>query len=423
MTVPHRTGPAPLKVRWHRSLRLPIALAVALVSLATVLAVGGIVEYRSAVDAKERLRAQTMERLDAAVIFYLSDGRLRLGATLDTAEVPATLVESAGTGNSVSYFDGATMWASQRISADRLLTVQISGTDLGEQRDDLRATLALAGLTAIGLSLVLGWLVATGLSRRLRRGADAARQIAAGASEIRAAQPGRDEVTALTRSVDAMADALRARLEVEKDFTADVAHELRTPVTALVSSAELLPDDELGRLVRAQVDRLRRLVADLLEISRLEGGREAVTVSRCDLGPVVSAAVQGLPDDGQVELTVQGSEPVRAEARRVERIVANLVTNARRHGGGPCRVLVTGRSVVVEDDGPGYPPSLLAGGPRRFSTHGRTGGSGLGLTIAQRQAMAQGGSLVLANIQPRGARATLTLPAWTEPAPADHGPA
>lgn len=409
-TVPGGTS---YRVRWWQSLRLPLAAAVASVALATALAVGSVVDYRSAVDGRERLRAQATDRLESAALFYDVDGRLRFGATVDPALVPDPLRDVATRGP-VSYYDGSTMWASQPLPSGAVMTVQVSGAGLEQQRQALRRTLSLAGVLAILLASLLGWLVATGLSRRLRTGARAARQIATGVPGVRAAQPGRDEVAALTRSVDDMANELRRRLRREQEFSADVAHELRTPVTALVSSSELLPDDEVSRLVRTQVARLRRLVSDLLEISRLEAGRDQVRLEVCDLGDVVKDALDTLPDDGRIELTVTDPVAVLAEPRRVERIVANLVTNARRHGGGDCRVTVAGRTVTVDDDGPGFPAELTEIGPRRFSSHGHGAGSGLGMTIATRHAVALGGVLAFGNRTAAGghvagARATLSL--------------
>ncbi len=408
-------------VPWWRSLRLPMAAAVALVSLATMVAVGAIVDYRSAVDGRERLRAQALERLDAGVFSFGFDGRLRFGATLETSGLPAPLVRAIRPGGQTSYFDGTTMWASQPVG-ERMLSVQVSGHGVAEQRAQLRRSLALAGLVAFAVATALGWLAATSLSRRLRLGSRAARQIAVGAGDVRAAQPGWDEVAALTRSVDDMADALRRRLAREQEFSADVAHELRTPITALVSASELLADDEVGRLVRDQVDRLRSLVADLLEISRLESGRDQARLEECELGQIVRAVVAGLPEGGTIDLTVLDAATVLAEPRRVERILANLVTNAWRHGGGDARVTVSGTRVIVDDDGPGYPDTLVSDGPRRFSSHGHGAGSGLGLTIALRQADIQGASLTFENrpggppgsggrdaAAPAGARAVLHL--------------
>jgi signal transduction histidine kinase len=103
---------------------------------------------------------------------------------------------------------------------------------------------------------------------------------------------------------------------------------------------------------------------------------------------------------------------VETDPRRLERIVANLVVNAHRHGAGPVQVTVDGPTVVVRDHGPGFPDDLLLHGPRRFHTGARERGSGhgLGLTIALGQARVLGAELLLANAPDGGAVATLRLP-------------
>lgn len=240
-------------------------------------------------------------------------------------------------------------------------------------------------------------------------GAQAAARIAAGDTGARATQPGRDEVALLTTALDGMAAALQHRLEIERAFTADVAHELRSPVTGLVSAAELLPDDELGGLVRRQVARLRRLVEDLLEISRLDAAAVPIDWQRCRLGDVVTTALD--QHAGDVELHVDRAGVVLAEPRRVERIVTNLVRNALAYGARPVRVDVEGARVRVVDAGPGFPPELVQDGPRRFATFTVGKDSGLGLTIAAKHAEAMGGALALTNLPaPRtGACAEVTF--------------
>ncbi|SOD62875.1 Signal transduction histidine kinase [Streptomyces zhaozhouensis] len=220
-----------------------------------------------------------------------------------------------------------------------------------------------------------------------------------------------DEIAEISATVDAMADSLHARLLAEQRFTADVAHELRTPLTGLVTASELLPEGEATELVRNRVGVLRTLVENLLEISRLDAGAE-----HADLGPVPlaeavgeSLARTGLP----ARLSTAGALSAETDPRRLDRIVANLVVNAHRHGRAPVEVEVAGTRVTIRDHGPGFPRELLADGPRRFHTGAaeRGRGHGLGLTIALGQAQVIGASLSLANAPDGGAVATLRLPA------------
>lgn len=377
------------------SLRVRIAAAVALVSVLLVVAVGAVVAHRTQVEGRERLRDRTVAQLSNAVGIYRQFGLLRFDASVDPERPPAVLRTLAPQATATLY-DGRTMWAVHRYSKRVVVSVALSDSELRRERATLLTSLAGAGAAAVPAAAVLGWLVGTGLSHRLRRGAATAKAISRG-EPIRAHDPGRDEVAALTRAVDEMADALQARIEVEQAFTADVAHELRTPMTALVSSVELLPDDESAALVRNQVVRLRRLVDDLLEISRLESGQDDVHLERHDLAALVPGAV------------VRGSSgAVLAESRRVDRIVANLVGNAERHAGHPPQVFVEGTALVFEDDGPGFPEEVLRDGPRRFRRVGVGAGSGLGLTIARSQATAMGATLALENRPEGGARVVVT---------------
>ena len=136
-----------------------------------------------------------------------------------------------------------------------------------------------------------------------------------------------------------MAAALQQRLRSEQRFTADVAHELRTPLMGLVTAAELLPEGEAAGYVRDRVRVLAALVEDLLEISRLDAGAEQADLSPCPLGLLVEeiTARTGL----SVQLVVEGTAGRAGRRRcgpiprRLERIVANLVVNAHRHGRAP----------------------------------------------------------------------------------------
>lgn len=236
-------------------------------------------------------------------------------------------------------------------------------------------------------------------ARRLRRVARTARRITAGDLQARTGmgRRGGDEITEIAATVDAMADSLRDRLAGEQRFTADVAHELRTPLMGLVTSAGLLPEGEATELVRDRVRVLRDLVEDLLEISRLDAGAERVEPRRVPLAELIedSVARTGLP----ATVTATGAPVAETDPRRLDRIVTNLVVNAHRHGATPVEVDVSGLTITVRDHGPGFPPDLLAHGPQRFRTGAeqRGRGHGLGLTIAQGQAKVIGARLDFRN--------------------------
>ncbi|MEU9256816.1 HAMP domain-containing sensor histidine kinase [Streptomyces sp. NPDC048270] len=357
---------------------------------------------------------------------------------------------------------GPSFWAAQRVSGpgSQVLAFRVNMSPQLHDLYRLDMTMAVASLVALAAATPLAVYGAGLLGRRLRRVSETAGRISAGDLDARTGPTkGGDEVADIAATVDLMADSLSRRLRTERRFTADVAHELRTPVGGLLAAADLLPAGETEDLLRARVRDLRGLVEDLLEISRLDAGAEQPVRARVPLGAVVAEAVARTGLDTQVLVADQrggegaegaegaGTEgaagaggtaetagtagtvetagtagtvetagtagTVETDPRRLERIVSNLVVNAHRHGAAPVRVTVEGRTVAVRDHGPGFPAELLADGPRRFHTGAkeRGAGHGLGLTIAQGHARLLGAELRLDNAPDGGALATLRLPA------------
>ena len=413
----------PLRGPWtdRTSLRRKIAALAAVTALLVVAAVGVLVHLWTAQDIRSRGEARAMNSLYAAMDVYRRTGVLTDGAELDPVGLP-TALRAPADGARHHVHDGhvegnvgPSVWAAQRTGGpgSPVLAVQIN---LGPDHANLArldAAMAVASLVALAGAVPLAVYGAGLLSRRLGRVAETAARISAGDLDARTGPTkGRDEVADIAATVDRMADSLARRLRTERQFTADVAHELRTPVGGLLAAVDLLPPGETEDLLRARVRDLRDLVEDLLEISRLDAGAEEAVRVRVPLGAVVTEAVTRTGLD--TEITDDGSaQTVETDPRRLERIVANLVVNAHRHGAGPVRVTVDGPTVVVRDHGPGFPDDLLLHGPRRFHTGARERGSGhgLGLTIALGQARVLGAELLLANAPDGGAVATLRLPA------------
>ncbi|MGH2573837.1 MAG: ATP-binding protein [Actinomycetota bacterium] len=275
--------------------------------------------------------------------------------------------------------------------------------------------------------LIAGWLavlVVAGLvGRRLARGtlepvaraSDAARSIAEGLLATRLPVEKEDEFGVWAASFNEMAEALEAKITElseaqarERRFTSDVAHELRTPLAALVGEASMLKEhiDAMplearrpAELLVQDVGRLRRLVDELMEISRFDAGRERLRVEPLDLLSLTRAAVRARGWEARV--AVDGEEVrLSSDRRRLERVIANLVGNALEHGGRDPRVRVgpEGAMAYVEvlDRGPGIPPEHLPHLFERFykADPARSGtGSGLGLAIAMENAKLLGGDI------------------------------
>ncbi|MEV0438710.1 HAMP domain-containing sensor histidine kinase [Streptomyces spectabilis] len=414
--------------RGRTSLRWKIAALAAATAVLVVAAVGVFVHVWTGRDIRDRADARAVNSVYSAMDVYRRTGTLVDGAQLDPAGLPAALRDPADGDRHTAYDGrvegnvGPSVWAAQRVAGpgSPVLAFQVNmSNDLHTLRR-LDATMTVASLLALAAAAPLAVHGAGLLARRLRRVSETARRISAGDLDARTGPTkGRDEVAEIAATVDRMADSLGRRLRTERQFTADVAHELRTPVGGLLAAADLLPPGETEDLLRARVRDLRGLVEDLLEISRLDAGAEQPVRARVPLGAVVAEAVTRTGHATEVtDATAAGARgtagdpTVETDPRRLECIVSNLVSNAHRHGAAPVHVTVAERTVVVRDHGPGFPDDLLRHGPRRFHTGAteRGSGHGLGLTIALGQARLLGAELRLDNAPDGGAVATLRLP-------------
>ncbi|MFL5941079.1 MAG: ATP-binding protein [Gaiellaceae bacterium] len=278
------------------------------------------------------------------------------------------------------------------------------------------------------LAVLAGIVLARGALRPVARASAAAQSLAEGLLETRLPVEGKDEFGAWAQSFNEMAAALEAKIDAlsaaqarERRFTADVAHELRTPLTALVGEASLLADhlDRMppesrrpAELLIADVARLRRLVEDLMEISRFDAGAERVHAEEVDVAALVAATVRGRGWHDRVALEGNGLT-LTTDPRRLERIVANLVDNAFEHGGSAVTVRIEHDGLEVADDGPGIAPQHLPHLFERFykADESRSGGgTGLGLAIAREHALLLGGDLRVESEPGTGSRFTLRLP-------------
>ena len=277
------------------------------------------------------------------------------------------------------------------------------------------------------LAALAGVVLARSALRPVARASSAAQSLAEGLLETRLPVEGRDEFGAWAQSFNEMAAALEAKIGElqaaqarERRFTADVAHELRTPLTALMGEASLLAGhlDQMppesrrpAELLIADVARLRKLVEDLMEISRFDAGAESVHAEEVDVAALVRATVRARGWDGRVRLEGDGLR-VTSDPRRLERIVANLVDNALEHGGSSVSVRIGENEIEVADDGPGIPQEHLPHVFERFykADASRSGsGTGLGLAIARENAILLGGELEVASEPGQGTRFTLRL--------------
>ena len=307
--------------------------------------------------------------------------------------------------------------------------------DVLDSLTDFRTSL-LRGWVVVALAAALvGELVARRTLRPVRHAAGAARALAEGLLDTRLPVATEDEFGAWATYFNQMADALADKIKAlsdatdrERRFTADVAHELRTPLTALGNASSMLAADldqvppQMRRPLELVVDgiaRLRTLVEDLLELSRLDSGQQAVHLERLALDEAVAAILHAGGWEAAVRVTTTPVTVV-TDRHRLGRVVGNLVSNAMVHGGGEVTVTI-GRAdgaatIEVRDAGPGIPAGELEHVFERFAKgqgSAPASGSGLGLAIAAENARLLGGAISVTSGPGPGAAFTLVLPDTT----------
>jgi two-component system sensor histidine kinase MtrB len=299
---------------------------------------------------------------------------------------------------------------------------------------DLDRTLTWGGWTLVGLSLLaalFGAVIgATAVGRILgpvRRLGAGARRIAGGELSTRIDLAGDPDLDPIASSFNDMAEAVQVRIARERRFSANVSHELRSPLTSVLGTAELLeggrerlPERESGlvTVLVQQVRRMSHMLLDLLEISRTstDDPPQWESADLADLCRDVASQRGVAPE------VVIGDEPViRTDARRLERILGNLIDNAQQHAGGVVQVLIQqdvgAVRIIVDDAGPGIDEGIrerLFEPFARGESHGRTDGAGLGLAIVREQADDLGGGVTVERSPAGGARFIARLPVHEE---------
>lgn len=301
----------------------------------------------------------------------------------------------------------------------------------------LRAVLLTVGVaTAVGAA-VLGRYVARRVLQPLDEVAAAAAAIAAGRMDTRLSGTEDPDLVAIVASFNTMVDALAARIDRETRFTADVSHELRSPLTTLVTGVELLcaRRDQLPQrsqqaldLVSRELDRFQRTLEDLLELARFDADTGTGQDTRTE-SDIVALVRQVIADSGRdaglLEVrartgSLSSAEPmiVRVNRRQIERAFSNLLENAERHGAGITSVQLTQDDdsvyLTVDDAGPGVPPEererIFARFARTPASRGSTQGTGLGLSLVAETAHRHQGSVWCTQNPHDGARFVLRLP-------------
>ena len=326
--------------------------------------------------------------------------------------------------------------------------------DLARTLDVLALTLALGALaTAVAAALLGRWASGRAL-RPLTRVASVAAAIAGGDLGTRLETGDAADLSALASSFNRMADRVQERIEREARFTSDVSHELRSPLTTLANSLDVLEKhrDSLPEraaqaldLLGDEISRFQRMVGDLLEISRFDAGSAELSLEEVRVEELVTHAVAaatrtgspGSRQDGAGEGHDQAppfaivmapdlsGARLRVDKRRMERVIANLVENAQSYAGGVTRLLVERGPgtirIAVEDKGPGIPVDERAKVFDRFyrgpASRRREGsvGTGLGLSLVAEHVHLHKGKSWIEEAPGGGTRVVVEIPELDQP--------
>lgn len=300
----------------------------------------------------------------------------------------------------------------------------------------LLGALVLA-LTAAGL---VAWATFGPAHRRLKAVEDAARRLGEGDLSARAPTDGADEIAGLAVAFNRTADALqqeidrvRAEQETRRQLLADVSHELHTPLTAIRGYVETLRMRELAisdhdrerylAIVSDETERLERLIADLLDLARLDTGRMTIRVARVPVPALFARVLDRHRQAAERHDVTLESAPlevdVSGDAGRLEQALSNLVSNALRFTppGGQVRITadIDGHDLLmsVHDSGPGLSSEQQARVFERFykaDASRSTEGTGLGLSIVRAIVAAHGGTVSVRSVEGQGSTFTLRLP-------------
>jgi two-component system sensor histidine kinase BaeS len=371
----------------------------------------------------------------------LGNGNLARPETADLIQVPrglgvddldtgALLAGRVQTGRRGGIVFVARPLTPTRLGAPVLLLTQTIEDDPTSQA---RGFFILAAVVAVGIAIVIAVYLARRLARPLAAMGETARAIAAGdlAARVDLARLPDDELGDLARTLNEMAEQLEQARGRERAFVLSISHDLRTPLTSIKGYSEALVDGAVetdadraraARVIEAEARRLERLVADLLDLARLDARQFSLSPRRIDAAETVRTAVDAFAPAATelgVTLGVEGppSLPADADPERLAQIVANLVENALKFARNSIVVELIvdggGLDLRVRDDGPGITPEDL---PHVFDrlyvsrpAPGRSVGTGIGLAVVRELAGAMGGQ-VWSDTNGTGATFVVRLP-------------
>ena len=382
--------------------------------------------------------------------FVTSAGRLQLstnitasGLLIETPDVQAALQTGV-----TRPFIGVNLGTGERVIAVSAPITLQSGGAIGVLRCVASLELAdgrilqfvgwgaLAGMVFLLIMLVTNFLFIQGIFIPVQEINKIAKRIAEGGYGVRIEKTYRDEMGELVDNINHMSGEIRAAERMKSDFISSVSHELRTPLTAISGWGETLLSADMNdpyemrkglRIMLKETSRLSRMVEELLDFTRIEGGRLTLDVDSVDIAPeleeIAYLHMDALKREG---ITLTYSQPdqtpeLMCDRERLKQVFVNILDNAAKHGGGGKRIEAalghdeTGVTITVRDYGQGIPESELPHVKYKFYK-GRTAarGSGIGLSVSDEIVRLHGGALEIESIEGEGTTVTVRLPVEKE---------
>jgi signal transduction histidine kinase len=398
-------------------------------------------------DAAVTLRTfRIAARLTGAAVYRITpDGRLVLAGGEAPEGVPVEALSAAAlragktvTGK-VPHAGGSILYVAQPVRAGRVQAVLVLSRQASTGPGFLgpfAGRLAAASLIAVAVAAAVATWLARRISQPLQELAGAASGVAEGRFDLRVPVTSNDEVGVVAASFNRMAEELGRSDRRQREFFLSVSHELRTPLTAIQGYGEAIEDgtieparqrDAAAVIVR-ESRRLARLVADILDLARIDARRFQVSPADVEVEPVLGSIREAFApkaDEGGVEITVEcpagGAGTVQADRDRLVQVLSNLVENALRYTPAGKRITLAAEPdgphvrIRVADGGLGLEQADLAKAFDREYLWGkyrgvRDVGTGLGLAIVKELVEAMGGSVQAANRPEGGAQFTIRLP-------------
>lgn len=309
-------------------------------------------------------------------------------------------------------------------------------------RQSLLSPLLRAGLAALILGIALAALISHSIARPLNQVAQTTHEIASGNFEARAPEEGPEEVQDLARAFNHMVDHVQASREAQRNLVANIAHDLRTPLTSIQGFAQALIDGtaadpqaqhQAANAIYEESRRLHTMTSALLDLARFEAGQIELAQEPVNLEALVQrrlARFKPQAEDAGVALLLKKVAPpatILGDEGRLEQLLDNLLSNAIKHTPAEGRVTVeiassspSWTTLTVSDTGTGIPPEALSHIFERFyrgdrSRHGP--GTGLGLAIAREIVIAHGGTIDVASTLDAGTTFRVKLPQNAHPTP------